>query len=117
MNPIIERLSDLTRRHAHFTYDLRGACLVYQGVVAAYKGPTKRNRFTDLAKAIAHALAHDGIIGAWRDPRTGEVDYDSCRLFTDVPNALRFAKAQGQEAIFNLNRDQEVRVPADGSFP
>jgi hypothetical protein len=65
----------------------------------------------DLAKAMTHALERDGILGAWRDPATGQVKYDSCRVFTDQDQALRFASEQEQRSIFNLNRMVEVPVP------
>jgi len=101
---------ELIDRHDRFTYDLRGECRVLSGCVAAYRSVEKDSSEVDLVKAIAQALERDGILGAWRDPATGEVKYDSCRVFTDQDQALRFAYEQEQKSVFNLNRMTEVKV-------
>lgn len=116
MDPTLTRLSDLAQRRSRFTYDLRGDCIVYTGVVAAYHATDDAPHFLELAQAMAHAFEHDGLVGAWRDPATGRTNYDSCRLFMDIDSALRFAREQRQQAVYNLNRDEEVRVPShDGN--
>ena len=89
---------------------VRLECLIYSGVVAAYRATQDSDHFLDLPKVLAHALEHDGIIGAWRDPQDGTTYHDSCRLFTDVGSALRFAKTQTQRSFYNLDRGQEVVV-------
>ncbi len=104
----------LLERKERFTYDLRGRCQVYEGVVAAYRAPDGADHFTDVSAVIEHALAHEGIVGGWRDPAQGRCYYYSCRLFTDTEHALRFARAQGQRAVYNLNRDKEQAL---GSVP
>lgn len=112
MTPILTRLHELVQRRSRFTYDLRGNCIVYTGVVAAYRATDEAPHFLELELAVAHAFAHDGLVGAWRDPETGRTSFDSCRLFMDMDSALRFAREQQQRAVYNLNRDQEVRVPS-----
>jgi hypothetical protein len=116
MRTLIRNILELVERHDHFTYDLRARCRVLSGCVAAYRSPDEASGATDLAKAIAAALEQDGILGAWRDPATGRVKYDSCRVFTDQAQALRFAQEQKQRAIFNLNRMVEVKVPGAAQF-
>jgi hypothetical protein len=111
MEKLFAHLKGLIDRKDRFTYDLRGNCHVYSGVVAAYQSGGEGDHFTDLAQAIGHALRHDGIVGAWRDGR-GQVFYDSCRVFTDTEQAVRFARHEGQRAVFNPNREQEVTVPS-----
>ena len=111
MKRLLERLTSLVARRERFTYDLRGDCLVDQGTVAPYRPSGERSTFPDLHHAIAHALEHDGILGARRDPVSGEMNYASCRLFTDQDHALRFAEAEGQPAVYNMNRMIEVAVP------
>lgn len=110
MEQLIERLSTLATRKDRFTFDLRGECQVYSGVVAAYRATQDSGQSMDLPVVITHALDHDGIIGAWKDPDDGRMYFDSCRVFTDVEHALRFAAEQGQRSVFNLNRDEEVPV-------
>lgn len=112
MKKVIERLAELAQRRDRFTYDLRGECLVDRGIVSAYRATQDSQHFTDVPAVILHALSHDGIVGAWKDPADGTVYYDSCRLFTDLNHALRFAREQYQRSVYNLNRDEEV--PVDG---
>ncbi|MGV3636473.1 MAG: hypothetical protein ACO1NQ_02375 [Flavobacteriales bacterium] len=114
MEPTLTRLMELAQRRSRFTYDLRGDCIVYTGVVAAYRATDETPHFLELPKAIAHAFEHDGLVGAWRDPETGRTSYDSCRLFMDLDSALRFAREQRQQAVYNLNREQEVYVDPEG---
>jgi hypothetical protein len=110
MKTLMRTILELVERHERFTYDLRGECRVLSGCVAAYRSEENGSTVMDLTKAIAHALERDGILGAWRDPETGEVKYDSCRVFTDQEQALRFAYEQEQRSVFNLNRMIEVNV-------
>lgn len=110
MRSVITAIQELVERHDRFTYDLRARCRVLSGSVAAYRAVGPTVPMTDLSRAVAQALERDGILGAWRDPDSGEVHYDSCRLFTDQDQALRFAHGEGQRAIFNLNRMIEVHV-------
>jgi hypothetical protein len=109
MNTIIDRLAALSAQHDRFIFDVRGECLVYSGIVGAYRATDFSEHFTDLPLAVAHALANDGIVGAWKND-DGRNCYDSCRLFTDHDHAIRFAREQGQRSVYNLNRDQEIIV-------
>lgn len=110
MDLVTDRLLSLIARKDRFIYDLRGNCQVYDGVVAAYRATTESGHFTELPLAVAHAMENDGIIGMWKQPGTGSVVFDSCRVFTDVENALRFARTQQQRSVQNLNRNEEVEV-------
>ncbi len=112
MRDLLQQLAAIVTRKDRFTFDLRGGCQVYTGIVAAYKTTRDSDHFTDLPLVIAHALEHDGIVGAWKDPRNGRTYYDSCRVFTDMDSALRFAQQQQQISVRNLNRDLEVPVGA-----
>ena len=111
----LEKINSLLRRYDRIAYDLRGECHVLYGVVVAYRAADDAMATSHLPRAIAQALAHDGILGAWRDPATDRVFYESCRLFTDQDHALRFARAQGQRSVHNLNRMLEVPVTPAGS--
>ena len=108
MDKDISLLSDLLKRKDRFTYDLRSQCQVYEGIVCAYRATPELEHFSELTFVIAHAKAYDGIVGAWRDPLTREVRYDSCRIFTDLGNAMRFARAQRQRSVYDLYRNSEV---------
>ncbi len=116
MNKIIDRLNVLAGRHERFIFDLRGNCLVYTGVIAAYDGALSNALQGDPSAAILHALDHDGIVGAWKEGGSSRSRFASCRLFTDQASALRFAKQQQQPTVFNLNRDLEVQVDPVPAF-
>ncbi|MBK7085752.1 MAG: hypothetical protein IPH53_14230 [Flavobacteriales bacterium] len=111
----LEKIDSLLRRYDRFAYDLRGECRVLYGIVVAYRAADDALTTSHLPRAIARALAHDGILGAWRDPATERVVYESCRLFTDQEHALRFARAQGQCSVHNLNRMLEIAVTPSAS--
>jgi fructokinase len=104
----LELLAELARRKERFTYDLRGNCQVYEGIVSAYRATQDMEHFTGLAEVVAHAHSHDGIVGAWRDPSSQAIQFDSCRLFTDLANAKRFAQTQRQRSVYDLYRNEEV---------
>lgn len=109
MEKTIERLNELAARKQRFTYDLRGNCQVYSGVVAGYRAGEESEHFTDLEQAILHAFENDSVVSGWRDAN-GEWRYDSCRMFTDLPQAIRFAVRERRRSVLNLNRGEEVMV-------
>lgn len=108
---LVDRLRSIAERKDRFSYDIRGRAFVDMGIVAAYRA-TQGERSTDLPEVVQHALEHEGIVGAWKDPQNGKVYFDSCRLFTDSQSAISFARAQSQRSIFNLNRNEEIMVNA-----
>ncbi len=109
---LVDRIREIAERKTRFSYDLRGRAFVDTGIVAAYRATQESERFSDLPDVVRHALDHEGIIGGWRDPETGRFYFDSCRVFTDAGSAIRFAIAQKQRSIFNLNRNEEIPVNA-----
>ncbi len=112
MENIIAHFGRILLQKDRFIYDLRSDCQVYTGIVCAYGATHGTERITEIPLVITHALAHDGVVGAWKNPADGVTFYDSCRLFTDIDTALRFARRQGQRSVYNLNRDEEVLVDA-----
>ncbi len=106
---LVDRLRSIAQRKDRFSYDIRSRAFVDMGIVAAYRA-TQGDRSHELPDVVDHALEHEGIVGAWKDPATGKIYFDSCRLFTDPKNAIEFARAQSQRSIYNLNRDQEIPV-------
>jgi hypothetical protein len=110
MDKYVGRLMEMTRRQDRFTFDLRSECRIYSGIVCAYRSTLAGDHVADLATAMAHAWERDGIISGWRDPWDGKVRYDSSRVFTDLDQALRFARRERQGSVYNLNRGVEVPV-------
>lgn len=109
MGTLLEQLKELCARKEEFIFDLRARCQVHEGVVSAYRA-TGQTAHANLAEAMAQALAQDGILRVRRDALAREMRYESCRLFTDLGNATRFAREQGQQTVLNLYRHQEIPV-------
>ena len=107
---LMERLRALAARKERFSYDVRGDSHVNRDIIVAYRMEERSGASPDLEKVIEHAMAHDAIVTGWRDPSDGMVHFSSCRLFTDVANAVRFAREHGQRSVYNWNRDAEVPV-------
>jgi hypothetical protein len=105
---LLERLRSLAMRKDRFCYDVRGNSHIYHDVVAAYEMDGIDE--TDLERVLQHAMEHDSIVSGRRDPVDGMMRYTSCRLFTDVQNAVRFARDQRRPSVFNWNRLTEIPV-------
>ncbi len=109
---LIDRLKEIAMNRSRFSYDLRSRAFVDMGIIAAYRATQDSDHFSELPQVVQHALEHEGIVGAWKDPDSGRIFYDSCRVFTDPKNAIKFARDQKQRSIFNLNRGEEIPVNA-----
>lgn len=108
---LLDRLRAIAARKDRFSYDVRGDSYVYSDFVAPYRlENSKGEPTTELTAALEHALVNDGVVTGVKDPATGRTLYTSCRLYTDAGNALRFAKEQGQEWVYNWNRSERVEV-------
>lgn len=105
---LLDRLRSIASRKQRFSYDVRGHSYVTTDLVVAYAIPGEGT--LDLEKVLQHALDHDAVVSGYRDPVDGQVNYTSCRLFTDLHNAMVFARAQGQGSVYNWNRWSEVKV-------
>ncbi len=108
---LMERLRALAARKGRFSYDVRGDSHVNRDIIVAYRmDEGSRSSSPELESVIEHAMDHDAIVTGWKDPADGRVHYTSCRLFTDIANAVRFARENGQRSVYNWNRDAEVPV-------
>ncbi len=107
---LLERLRTIAARKQRFSYDVRGDSYVYSDFVAPYRIENSKGEVNDLLPVLEHALAHDAIVSGVKDTSTGKTTYTSCRLFTDVLNATRFARTERQSAVYNWNRLEEVSV-------
>jgi len=107
---LADRLRSLSARKTRFCYDVSGNSHVYDGVVAPYRVEDRNAETHDLLPVLEHALVHDGMVTGVKDPATGKTLYSSGRHYTDVGNALRFAREQGKQSVYNWNRMAEVPV-------
>ncbi len=105
---MMERLRAIAARKERFSYDVRGDSYVNTDLIVAYS-IENTGKPVDLEKVIAHAIANDSIVSGQRLP-DGHVVYTSCRLFTDMQNAERFAREQKQTSVYNWNRYAEMPI-------
>ncbi len=105
---LIDRLRSLAARKARFCYDVRGNSHVYDGIVAPYRVDVDEVETNELLPVLEHALVNDGMVTGVKDAATGKTIFSSGRHYTDLGNALRFAREQGQRAVYNWNRQEEV---------
>ncbi len=91
-----------------FTFDLRSMQKVKSGIIVAHL--TTQNAFglNGFIKAFIHARTNDQIFGGWY--HDGKFYFDSCRVFTDKEEAIRFGKENDQIAIFDLDNLEEIRL-------
>ncbi len=109
---LIDRLRSIATRKQRFSYDVRGNSYVTSDLVVAYGIPGTKEDLPDLETVLQHALDNDAIVSGYRDPLDGRIRYTSCRLFTDLHNAMVFARTQGVTSVYNWNRWTEVPVEA-----
>ena len=80
------------------------------GFVASYKATQNSFSETDLQSVVNHALSHDGVVGKWFNDKDGKYYYDSNKVFSNLDDALKFAKENEQLAIFDLDNKKEIRL-------
>lgn len=107
---LIDRLRSLAARKTRFCYDVRGNSYVYDGVVAPYRVEVDGTETSELLPVLEHALVNDGMVSGVKDAATGIVAFSSGRHYTDLGNALRFAREQRQASVYNWNRLEELPV-------
>ncbi len=107
---LIDRLRALAARKGRFCYDVRGNSHVYDGIVADYRVELDDQETNELLPVLEHALVNDGMVTGVKDMATGRTLFTSCRHYTDLGNAVRFAREQGRSGVYNWNRQEEVVV-------
>ena len=95
-----------------FTLDVRTLQEPAEGIAVAYAATRGARTRREIYGVAAHAISHDGYVGGWADTETGVYYYDSVKLFPEdhLPEALEFAKENGQKTIFIISQAKEVPV-------
>ena len=72
----------------------------------------------DLLPILEHARSTMAWWSGVKDRATGLTRYFSGRHYTDLGNAVRFAREQGQRSVYNWNRSEELPLdaPAQETF-
>ena len=107
----VEQVKKVAEANADgFTFDIRAERMVTSGIVAAYAATQDTFGFERLAYVVEHAANNGGVVGGWLNRDNARFYFDSCRVFTDLAEAMAFGKAEGQIAIFDLDQMKEVRL-------
>jgi hypothetical protein len=91
-----------------FTMDLKNMEKVKVGIIVAHAQTQNAFGFNGFVKAFIHARMHDQVFGGWY--HNGKFYFDSCKVFTNREEAIRFGKENNQIAIFDLDNLQEIRL-------
>ncbi len=90
-----------------FTLDVRNLELVKTGIAVAHAETQNQFGFGGLYTCVQHAIYNYGFVGGWRNEK-GQMQYDSIRLFTSLPKAIKWGRKQGQIAIYDLDNGWEI---------
>jgi hypothetical protein len=96
-----------------FTYDLNTMVKVRSGIIVAHQ--TTQNCFGIMGfmKAFIHARMNNQILGGWY--HQGRFYFDSCKIFSNREEAIKFGIENEQIAIFDLDNLEEIRLPTADS--
>jgi len=113
-------MDDLTKRvleHSEknpngFTLSLETLKPVNFGFSVAFRETQDGFGIAGLEKAIKHALANGKTVGGWLNFRNGLYYFDSVRVFAETAfgEAVKFARENGQIALFNISKKEEIEI-------
>ena len=97
-----------------FTLDIRTMTEPTRGVSVAYAETQDSHSRESLPQVLAHALAHDGYVGGWKEDATGLYYFDSVRLFPEdsLAAAIAFGRQNHQLAIYVISTGEEISLEA-----
>lgn len=93
-----------------FTVRLPELERVKTGIVSAYKETQNCFGSEGLEKAVEHSLKHEKVLGGWFNSENRKFYFDSCKVFDNLEEAIKFGKENGQIAIFDLTNLRVVEL-------
>lgn len=93
-----------------FTIEVPSLEFVQSGIVSAYEATQNNFDSSNLVQVLNHAISHSSILGGWLDSETNIFYFDSCKIFKDLEEAIKFGKENNQIAIFDLDTLTEIRL-------
>ena len=98
-----------------FTLDIRTFAEPADGIAVSYAATQDSHSLRELKKVVRHALRHDGYVGGWYNSSDSLYYFDSTRLFPEdsLGCAIKFARENGQMAVFVLSAGREMPVILD----
>lgn len=103
LDKIVDKLMFIAKKNPDgFTVRITDFSTIYFGYSASYDATQNSFNREDLKKVVQHALDNDKIVGGWYDEQDNLYYFDSSKIFYSESEAIEFAKANNQKAIFNL---------------
>jgi hypothetical protein len=93
-----------------FTISLPSLKSVKKGISVAYLETQNSFDSEGLEKVLNHALEHEKIVGGWLDEEDGKYYYDSCKIFENREEAIKFGKQNKQIAIFDITNLELIKL-------
>ena len=110
---LVEKVWEFSQsRPEGFTLELSTWTEPKEGISAAYELAESCVDISGLEFVINHAQAHEGFVGGWLNSADSLYYFDSVRIFPvdSLDAAIRFGRANGQIAIYNLSTGEEIRL-------
>lgn len=95
-----------------FTLDLTTMQPVKYGITVAFIETQNSFDKESLNNVLRHSLDNSKIVGGWYNSDNGKYYFDSIKLFknSELQEAIEFAKANKQIAIFDLTNLEEIII-------
>lgn len=110
MCSLTERVWEYSKKNpAGFTInaDLQTITTGYAVAVRETQGSFGRD---GLQRVVEYAETHHTAIGGWRDTATGLYYFDATLIVSDLTEAVRLGRENGQIAIYDIANNKEIRL-------
>ena len=110
---VVERVWRYSATHPDgFTLNVSTMDEPTEGICVGYAATQDCHSREGLDYVVSHALEHDGYVGGWLDQTDSLYYFDSVRIFpeSEREEALKFARDNGQIAVFVLSSGEEIRL-------
>lgn len=110
---IVEKVWTFSQSHPEgFTVDVRTMTMPTKGIAVSYAATQNSHSRESLTFVVEHALNHDGYVGGWLDSESGLYYFDNTKIFPEdqLEEALKFARENGQKAVYIISTGEEILV-------
>ncbi len=105
---LISYITEYAEQHPDgFTLNINTRQPETKGYAVEYLLPS-----TDIEYIVEHALAHENIVGGWKDPETMIFAYGSTKVFPEgeESEAIAFGIQNDQKAIYDLTNSRTIYI-------
>lgn len=118
VNELTKRVAKIAQSNKEgMTLSINSLEPIKTGFVASYAATQNTFSETDLQSVVNHALSHDGVVGKWFNDKDGKYYYDSNKVFSNLDEALKFAKENNQLSIYDLDKGETIWLDSQAVTP